>query len=72
MIFNESNPYSLPSLLVPLSESKERRAQFKEFVQEVMVKGIDYGLVKTFSKPTLLKPEAEKLCDVFGFSKTVE
>ncbi|REB77455.1 hypothetical protein CP883_05605 [Cutibacterium acnes] len=37
-----------------------------------MVKGIDYGMVDGFSKPTLLKPGAEKLCDVFGFSKSVD
>lgn len=37
-----------------------------------MVKGVDYGLINGFSKPTLLKPGAEKLCDAFGFSKTVD
>ncbi|MFL0363151.1 hypothetical protein ACH0BF_09015 [Pseudobacillus sp. 179-B 2D1 NHS] len=62
---------SLPNLVISLSESKERIEQLKEFVEEAMVKGIDYGLVEGFSKPTLLKPGAEKLCDVFGFSKTV-
>lgn len=71
-IFNHPNPSSLPNLVVSLSESKERIEQLKEFVQEVMVKGVDYGVVDGFSKPTLLKPGAEKLCDVFGFSKTVE
>lgn len=70
-VFNQQNLNSLPNLVVSLSESKERIEQLKEFVQEVMVKGVDYGLVDGFSKPTLLKPGAEKLCDVFGFSKTV-
>ena len=71
-LFNQPNPASLPNLVVSLAESKDRIDQLKEFVQEVMIKGVDYGLVDGFSKPTLLKPGAEKLCDVFGFSKTVE
>jgi hypothetical protein len=37
-----------------------------------MVKGVDYGLVDRFSIPSLFKPGVEKLCDVFGFLKTVE
>jgi hypothetical protein len=69
---NQHDPSSLPNLVVSLSESKERIDQLKEFVQEAMEKGIDYGLINGFSKPTLLKSGAEKLCDVFGFSKTVE
>lgn len=71
-VFNQPNSASLPNLVVSLSESKNRIDQLQEFVKEVMVKGVDYGLVVGFSKPTLLKPGAEKLCDVFGFSKTVE
>lgn len=71
-IFNRQNLSSLPNIVVSLLESKERIEQLKEFVHEVMIKGVDYGLVDGFSKPTLLKPGAEKLCDVFGFSKTVE
>jgi hypothetical protein len=70
-IYNQQNLSSLPNLVVSLSESKDRIEQLKEFVQEVMVKGVDYGLVAGFSKPTLLKPGAEQLCDVFGFSKAV-
>ena len=43
-----------------------------EFVQSSLVKGVDYGVIYGFSKPTLLKPGAEKLCDEFGFSKIVD
>lgn len=69
---NISNVSSLPNIVVTSSESKHRIEELKTFVHEVMVKGVDYGMVDGFSKPTLLKPGAEKLCDVFGFSKTVE
>ncbi|MDC3418612.1 hypothetical protein [Aquibacillus salsiterrae] len=67
-----SNVSSLPNVVVSTSESKRRIEELQTFVEEVMVKGVDYGMVDGFSKPTLLKPGAEKLCDVFGFTKTVE
>lgn len=63
---------SLPNVGISTSESKRRIEELEKFVEEVMVKGIDYGLINGFSKPTLLKPGAEKLCDVFGFSKSVD
>lgn len=69
---NESETVSLPNIVVSTTESKRRVEELKTFVEEVMVKGVDYGLVNGFSKPTLFKPGAEKLCDVFGFSKTAD
>lgn len=69
---DNSNISSLPNVVVSSSESKRRIEELQTFVEEVMVKGVDYGMVDGFTKPTLLKPGAEKLCDVFGFSKTVE
>lgn len=37
------------------------------FVSQMMVKDVDYGIIPgTNSKPTLLKPGAEKLCRLFG------
>lgn len=67
-----SKPGALPNLVISLSESEDRINELNEFVQKIMVKGVDYGIIGGFSKPTLLKPGAEKLCDVFGFSKVVE
>ncbi|TFE01478.1 hypothetical protein [Jeotgalibacillus salarius] len=63
---------SLPNITSSSTESQKRIEQLNTFVEDVMVKGVDYGLINGFSKPTLLKPGAEKLCDVFGFSKTAE
>lgn len=65
-------PLSLPNIVVSSIESKRRIEELQRFVDDVMVKGVDYGLIDGFSKPTLLKPGAEKLCDVFGFAKTVD
>ena len=63
---------SLPNIVSSSSESQKRIEQLNTFVEDVMIKGVDYGLINGFSKPTLLKPGAEKLCDVFGFSKTAD
>ena len=63
---------TLPNLVLTPEEATQRIQALNEFVQSSMVKGIDYGLINGFSKPTLLKPGAEKLCDAFGFSKTVD
>lgn len=68
----EVNESSLPNIVISSAEAKQRINELQVFVQDVMVKGVDYGLVHGFSKPTLLKPGAEKLCDVFGFSKTAD
>lgn len=63
---------TLPNLVLTPEEATQRIKALNEFVQSTMVKGINYGLINGFSKPTLLKPGAEKLCDAFGFSKTVD
>ncbi len=62
----------LPNLVLSSLESNKRIDALKEFVQNSLIRGIDYGMINGFSKPTLLKPGAEKLCDAFGFSKTVD
>ncbi|MGO0715576.1 hypothetical protein P5408_023560 [Bacillus subtilis] len=61
----------VPSLAISLAEAKERIDLLQQFVREMMKEGLDYGIIEGFRKPTLLKPGAEKLCDVFGFSKHV-
>jgi len=61
----------VPSLAISLQEARDRINMLEQFVKEFMAEGIDYGRIEGFDKPTLLKPGAEKLCDVFGFSKQV-
>jgi len=57
----------LPALT--LAEAKSRYDQMVKFTQSVMVEGKDYG-AHGGSKPTLLKPGAEKLTSWFGLRVT--
>lgn len=71
LIVVEERPI-VPTLAITLEEAKERIRLLKTFVAEMMVQGQDFGLIPGCPKPTLLKPGAEKLCDIFGFSKHLE
>lgn len=62
----------IPSFTISLQEAKSRVTMLQQFVADMMTAGVDYGNVSGCQKPTLLKPGAEKLCDIFGFSKYVE
>ena len=42
------------------------------FVSAQMKKGVDYGVIPGTSKPTLLKPGAEKLCRLFSLRPSYE
>lgn len=45
----------------------QRRATIVQFVQQIMVQDQDFGVIPgTGTKPVLLKPGAEKLCNFFG------
>lgn len=61
----------VPSLAITLVEAKERINLLQQFVKEMMIEGQDYGIIDGYQKRTLLKPGAEKLCNIFGFSKHV-
>ena len=43
-----------------------RRAAIVEFTRRIMVRDQDFGEIPGATKPTLLKPGAEKLCNFFG------
>lgn len=62
----------VPSFAININEAKERLIMLQNFVKELMIPNIDYGLIPKSDKPCLFKPGAEKLCDIFGFSKQVE
>lgn len=51
-----------------LKDMSERYRIFKTFVEDHLVKGIDYGTIPGTAKPTLLKPGAEKLTTLFGLT----
>lgn len=61
----------VPTLALSLSEAQHRIRELEQFVRALMVEGVDYGKIPGAPKPTLLKPGAEKLCDIYGFTKLV-
>ena len=65
LIISEQNQ-SFIAPVVDIQEALARYNSFKEFVSKVLEKGRDYGEIPGTSKPTLLKPGAEKLGAFFG------
>jgi len=61
----------VPDFAITLAEAKERIFLLQKFVAEMMVPGVDFGYIPDVNKPSLFKPGAEKLCDIFGFSKQI-
>jgi hypothetical protein len=49
-----------------------RRQQFNEWANTQLRKGIDFGVVPGTDKPTLLKPGAEKILQLFGCGVDLE
>jgi hypothetical protein len=63
----------VPGFAISLDESARRIKLLRQFVQEQMVEGEDYGKIPgTSGKPTLFKPGAEKLNAIFGLAPIVE
>jgi hypothetical protein len=62
----------IPDFAISIVQAKERITLLQNFVREMMVPNVDYGLIPGCQKPSLYKSGAEKLCDVYGFSKQVE
>lgn len=59
--------------VVNIDEALRRHKDLQRFVQSVMVEGEDYGVIPgTGKKPTLLKPGAEKLCEMYGLAPTFD
>lgn len=55
-----------------LLEMKQRIGLVQRFFKEVMVRNQDYGAIQGTDKPTLLKPGAEKLCDLYGYTPKIK
>jgi len=55
-----------------LKEDMEQRAILMAYVGTHMKKGVDYGVIPGTKNPTLLKPGAEKLTDLFRCTPTFE
>jgi hypothetical protein len=56
--------------LMTVEQAVQRKTMVNQFISQVLKEGIDgdYGKIPGSSKPTLLKPGAEKLCSIFGLS----
>lgn len=50
---------------------KQQREQLKSFVQSQMIKDSDYGVIPGTNKPSLYKPGAEKLANIFQLGSRV-
>lgn len=59
-------------MAIRLAEMKSKLNLVQEFFADVMVKGEDFGIIPGTDKPSLLKPGAEKLCELYGFASVVK
>lgn len=63
---------SMLSFVMSVNEARRRVQELQQFVQDVMVATQDYGTIPGTPKPTLLKPGAEKLCEIYGLAPTID
>lgn len=61
----------VPEFAISFIEAKNRMGMLQNFAKELMIPGLDYGLIPGCPKPSLFKSGAEKLCDIYGFSKLI-
>src|SRR6266705_2248150 len=57
-----------PRFVFSMDELRTQLRQLEEVKRDIMVDGIDYGVIPGTPKPTLLKPGAEKLSLAFGLT----
>ncbi|MEK5162031.1 hypothetical protein NYE69_06770 [Paenibacillus sp. FSL R5-0527] len=55
-----------------LTDMKQKYEFLQDFFKQIMVKDEDFGVVPGTQKPTLYKPGAEKLCELYGFAAHVK
>jgi hypothetical protein len=55
-----------------LQVAKQRLKEFQEFVRGYLKEDEDYGTIPGTKKPTLFKPGADKLCELYGLSDSYE
>jgi predicted RNA-binding Zn-ribbon protein involved in translation (DUF1610 family) len=51
-----------------LETAQKRLVELQKFVKFYLVEGEDYGTIPGTAKPTLYKPGADKLCDIYGLA----
>lgn len=60
------------TMAVTTEVAMTRLKELQQFVKEVMVEDEDYGVIPGTNKPSLYKPGAEKLCEIYGLAPMVE
>jgi len=60
------------SPVMSLQLAKQRLQEFQGFVKEYLREGEDYGIIPGTPKPTLYKPGADKLCELYGISDSYD
>jgi len=63
---------ALPVPMVTVQQWAERRTMFNEWVNTQLKSGVDYGTIPGTDKPTLLKPGAEKIAQLYGCAPRAE
>ncbi|HWR06170.1 hypothetical protein [Sporomusa sp.] len=59
-------------MAVRLADMEAKLELVQNFFKRVMRKDEDYGIIPGTDKPSLLKPGAEKLCELYGFAPIIK
>jgi len=57
-----------PTLVGTLADTEKRYKELQEFIKKQMVENEDYGKIPGCPKPSLFKPGAEKLLEIYGYA----
>lgn len=61
------------SMEISTNEALKKMQELQGFVNQVMIKGADYGVIPgTGERPALYKSGAEKMCEVYGLAPIIE
>lgn len=66
LMVSQQNLYISP--VVGMEEAKKKFEQVRQFTADCLKKDVDYGSFAGVSKPSLLKPGAEKISTLFGLT----
>ena len=57
-----------PTMTGSLADADKRYKELQSFIKDQMVEGEDYGRIPGCPKPSLFKPGAEKLLEIYGYA----
>jgi predicted RNA-binding Zn-ribbon protein involved in translation (DUF1610 family) len=66
------SPGNLIAPVMNVALARQRLTEFQQFVKEYLVENEDFGIIPGTPKPTLLKPGADKLCELYGLADDYE